>query len=121
MCPQKWYASASPGFTSALVPAIAITPAPTRARNPRREVEAASPSTAWPSRSGTERSTAALGGGEHRLELRAGVERPLRQHRPVGPHRDGERAAGHVGQRPGVGVLDLVEAQQLDGGMAAES
>ena len=41
MCPQKWYASASPGLISepaVFAPASAITPVPTRERNPRRDV-----------------------------------------------------------------------------------
>src|SRR5919107_2227587 len=92
-----------------LAPATAITPPPTRARNPRRDVL---PATLSLSFSGTDRAPAPLGGGEHALELAAGVEGPLREHDAVGADRDRERAARHVGQRPDVGVLDLVEAPQ---------
>src|SRR5436190_16839057 len=123
MCPQKWYASASPGLTSdavACAPASAITPAPTRERNPRREVPVASASTASPARLGTDRPTAPLGRGEYGLELRARVEGPLREHRAVGTDGDRERAAGDVGERPRVGVGDLVEAAQLDHRVARE-
>src|SRR4051794_34179566 len=47
MCPQKWYAAASPGATSdpiVFAPATPITAVPTRARKPRRELDAATAS-----------------------------------------------------------------------------
>src|SRR3954466_12208174 len=91
-------------------PATAITPAPTRERNPRLDVPAARSSAAWPTRSRIQRSPATLGGREHGLQLRARVERPLGEHGAVGPDGDRERAAGYVGERPRVRVLDLVEA-----------
>ena len=54
MWPQKWKASASPGFTAFATtpPAVAASrPAPTRARKPRRELSPASESSASPIRS----------------------------------------------------------------------
>src|SRR3954452_16908875 len=110
MCPQKWNASASPGLISepaVRAPATAITPAPTRERNPRREVAAASCCAARPvalarsstpagwasslSRALRKRTPPALGGGEHRLQLRPRVERALGQHGPVAAHGPRER------------------------------
>src|SRR3954451_7324623 len=104
MWPQKWYASASPGLISepaVRAPATVMRPPATRERKPRRD-------------SGTQRPPAPLGRRQHGLELRARVERPLGEHRPVAAQRDRERAAGDVGQRPGAGVLDLVEAPHGD-------
>src|SRR5689334_1071707 len=109
MCPQKWNASASPGLISEAAvgaPAAASTAPPTRARNPRRDVSDASRSE---SRSATDRLPAALGGGEHGLELRGGVERALGQHGALPVHDDPVRAARHVRGGPGLGVLLLVE------------
>src|SRR5918997_1020285 len=120
MCPQKWYASASPGLISepaVCAPASAITPAPTRERKPRRDVLAASVSE---SRSGTERTPPPLRGGQDGLQLRARVERALGQHGAVVADRHRERAARHVGQRPRVGVFLLVEAAQRHPGVALE-
>src|SRR3712207_6504442 len=110
MCPQKWKASASPGLTSpptVRAPARANTAPLTRARKPRRE------------ESGTGRA-APLGGGEDRLELPRGVEGALGQDGAVGVEGDGERAAGGFGQRPRVGVADLVEGAHHDPRVALE-
>src|SRR5262245_44832405 len=99
MWPQKWYASASPGATrppTAPAPVTPSTAPDTRERKPRREVPAATRSL----KLGTDHAPALLGGGQHGLELRAGVEGPLGEHRAVGVECDGERAAGHVGDRP---------------------
>src|SRR4051812_48612167 len=100
MCPQKWNASASPGLISDAAvgaPAAASTAPPTRARKPRREVSDASRSE---SRSATDGLAAALRGGEHGLELRGGVERPLGEHGPLAVDHHGVGAAGDVGGRP---------------------
>ena len=96
MWPQKWYASASPGATSE--PAVRAPATPSRA--PTRDPRARKP------RRGRrlDQRAAAPARGEHRLELARRVERALGQHRAVGVERDRERAAGHVGGRPGVGV-----------------
>src|SRR4051812_1084281 len=123
MCPQKWYASASPGLMrlpAVSAPASAITPTPTRERKPRRDVEPARPSAARPIRSGMRRPAPPLGGREHALELGARVERALGEDGPVGADGARERAAGNVGERPHVGVLDLVEPPQLDERMPPE-
>src|SRR5580765_5383454 len=99
MWPQKWKASVSVGATSAptvRTPAAIISASPARARNPRRELAAASRSVISPVRSGTGARHPALGRGEHRLELLRAVERALGEHRPVGPERDRIGAARHV-------------------------
>src|SRR5688500_8253527 len=100
MWPQKWYASASPGATTALTTEPPVAPSsavPTRASRPRRDVPSASSSVAeGRSASGTGRlRDAALGRGEHGLELRDRVERPLREDAPAGVEGERVRAAGN--------------------------
>src|SRR5688572_6417344 len=110
MWPQKWYASASPGATrepTVFVPAIAIRPALTRPRKPRREVPAGAPVPASRLRSG--RNAPPRCRREDRLELGRGVEGPLGEHGAVRVERYRERAAGDIGRRPGVRVARLVE------------
>src|SRR4051794_18149582 len=115
MCPQKWKASASPGLISEAAvgaPAAPSTAAPTRARKPRRDVPAARRSESRSS--ATDGLPAALGGGEHGLELRRRVEGPLREHGALAVDDDSVWAPGHVRGRPCRGVLLLVERAQED-------
>ena len=106
MWPQKWNASASPGATSdgdrrarrrRAMHGAADAGEEAAARGARRRAgpRAAQPRTA---------SAAALGGGEHGLELGAVLNVPLASTVPSRVERDRERAAGDVGGRPGVGV-----------------
>src|SRR5215211_7320294 len=107
--PQKWCASASPGCTAlATTPPIdpATSPAPTRARKPRRDVSPASESSASPIRSRPAISWARsveprlqigpppVRRGQDALELREVVEGPLRQHDAAVLNRQRERAPG---------------------------
>src|SRR4051794_9619145 len=122
MCPQKWYASASPGSMTALIAEPAVTPrspAPTRASRPRREVERARSSVSfW---LGMRRPVhAPLRRREHRLELRERVERPLREHRAFVVEGQGERGPRDPEARPVTGVADLVEADHAEVGVAGE-
>src|SRR3954469_11670042 len=96
MWPQKWKASASPGFTSAPTapaPAASVSSRETRARKPRREVDAASSSTSAVG-SGMCLGDPALRRGEDALQLAPGVERALGVNRAVPVERDREGAAG---------------------------
>ena len=113
--PQKWKASASPGFTAFATtpPAVAASrPAPTRARKPRREVSPASESSASPIRSRSAISDLPppgparrrLGGRQHALELGQVVERPLGEHGAVRIERDRERAARDPQLAPDLGA-----------------
>src|SRR3954454_10287742 len=113
MCPQKWYASASPGLIAlaTMPPAVPATSTrPTRASRPGREVRAARLSAKAPTSGMGRLERAALGRREHALELGQAVERPLGQ-RMAGQRvpRDGVGAAGRAGGRPRVGVASLVE------------
>src|SRR5512142_1069932 len=108
MWPQRWYASASPGFTSAataLPPATSASSRDVRARKPRRDVDTASPSPIAPA-SGSR--------GNDRLELAVSVERSLRPHCTDLVDDDGVRAAGNVEAPPDVCVAHLVEDVERD-------
>src|SRR5437868_7686064 len=114
MWPQKWWASASPGFTSAArapTPATSVSRRDVRARKPRREVDSARLSPMTPASGSC---------GNNRLELTVGVERPLRPHlsERVDDHRIG--AAGNIEAAPDVGVADLVEDEDRDGRIPSE-
>src|SRR5829696_2256633 len=133
MWPQKWKASASPGRTARATspPAVsAVIAPPIRARKPRREVPAASPSSALPTESpagsGNERlrdppfAPAVLRGGEDALELREVVERALREHGAVEIERDRERAPGNAELAPRRRVGVLLERPHGEFGIACE-
>src|SRR3954451_24018004 len=97
MRPQKWKASASPGLVSAPTapaPAVSASSLETRARKPRRDVEAASSSVSDAS-SGTGVREPPFRRGQDALQLAVGVERALRAHRAAAVERDRERATGN--------------------------
>src|SRR6185503_18671588 len=108
--PQKWKASASPGFTAFATtpPAVAARrPPPIRARKPRRELSPARESSASPIRSRSAISgarshprPAAGSSRQHTLELGQVVERALGQDRAIRPERDRERAARNAELAP---------------------
>src|SRR4051794_7885277 len=96
MWPQKWNASASPGLISAPTapaPAVRASSRETRARKPRRDVDAASPSVRDAS-SGTCVRESPLRRRQDALELAVGVERALRAHGSARVEGDRERAPG---------------------------
>src|SRR4051794_23107370 len=104
MWPQKWKPSASPGRTALATTPPASSP-PTRAISPRRDVPFASDSVNAPMSGMRGLQRAALGGGQHALELREAVEGALGQHGAgTRVQRDGERAARDLGERPHLGV-----------------
>src|SRR3954466_13713111 len=103
MWPQKWNASASPGFTRAVTappPAISARSRDVRARKPRRDVDAASPSPMMR----TSGSDCALRRRDDPLELSVAVERPLRAHPAVAIQRDRVRTARDAQALPHLGV-----------------
>src|SRR4051812_26449181 len=106
MWPQKWKASASPGFTRAATappPATRASRRDVRARKPRREVDSARLSPNVP---------ASGGRGNDRLQLTVCVERPLSAHLAAWVDDDRIRAAGDIQPAPDVGVAHLVEDQK---------
>src|SRR3954451_13689563 len=114
MWPQKWKASASPGFTSAATappPATRASRRDVRARKPRGEVDSARLSPKGPA-SGSR--------GNDRLQLTVCVECPLRPHFAAWVDHDRIRAAGDIEAAPDVGVAHLVEDQERDGRILPE-
>src|SRR5437660_9917440 len=110
MWPQKWKASASPGFTTlatALAAVAARSASPVRASSPRREVRPAS-AVVQSRMGGLQRALDRR--AHHALELGEPVERALGQDGPLARvERDRVWAAGHGGLLPCLGVALLVE------------
>src|SRR3954454_10645964 len=122
MCPQKWKASASPGLVSAPTapaPAVSASSLETRARNPRREVEAASSSVSDAS-SGMGVREPPFRGGQDALQLAVGVERALRAHGAAGVEGDRERASRNPELPPQLSVAHLIEDLDCDERVALE-
>src|SRR5256885_10274445 len=123
MCPQKWNASASPGLTSAetaSAPAASASIRETRARKPRRDVDAASSSVSAAT-SGMDRlDSVALGGREDPLELAVAVERSFRTDMAVAVECDRIGTPGDVEGSPHVRLPNLVDFGDRDERIPAE-